>query len=98
MTDTPDRSAIAFVRTKEVPPAPPPPNAAGPMKWVKDNLFAPPANSVLTILAFLAIYMILSGTVPWMLNGVWEAPSLAGKNIIKFLVITLKTKDPSVLP
>jgi general L-amino acid transport system permease protein len=77
MSDTPERSTIAFVRTKDVPPAPPPPNAAGPMKWVKDNLFSTPANSVLTILAFLAIYMILNGSIPWMLNGIWEAPSLA---------------------
>lgn len=77
MTDTPDRSTIAFVRTKDVPPAPPPLNAAGPLKWIKDNLFATPANSVLTILAFLAIYMILSGTVPWIANGIWDAPSLA---------------------
>ena len=77
MTDTPDRSPIAFVRTKDVPPAPPPPNAAGPTKWIKDNLFATPANGVLTILAILAIYMILSGTVPWMMNGIWDAPSLS---------------------
>jgi general L-amino acid transport system permease protein len=72
-----DRSNVAFVRTEEVPAMPPPPNAAGPMKWVKDNLFATPANSVLSILALLAIYMILSGTVPWMLNGIWASPSLA---------------------
>jgi len=72
-----DRSNIAFVRTEDVPAMPPPPNAAGPVKWIKDNLFATPANSVLTILAFLAIYMILSGTVPWMINGIWTSPSLA---------------------
>jgi len=72
-----DRSNIAFVRTEDVPAMPPPPNAAGPVKWIKDNLFATPANSVLTILAFLAIYMILSGTVPWMINGIWTSPNLA---------------------
>ncbi|MFO8128244.1 amino acid ABC transporter permease [Yoonia sp.] len=68
---------IAFVRTKDVPPMPPPPNAAGPRKWIKDNLFATPANSVLTVLAFLALYMILSGTVPWLFNGIWTASSLS---------------------
>lgn len=68
---------IAFVRTKEVPAMPPPPNAAGPMKWIKDNLFATPTNGVLTVLAFLAIYMILSGAIPWMVNGIWTSPSLA---------------------
>ena len=68
---------IAFVRTKEVPAMPPPPNAAGPMKWIKDNLFATPTNGVLTVLAFLAIYMILSGAIPWMVNGIWTSSSLA---------------------
>ncbi|WP_108813569.1 amino acid ABC transporter permease [Loktanella sp. Alg231-35] len=73
---TTDRT-IAFVRTEDVPAMPPPPNAVGPVRWIKDNLFATPANSVLTILAILAIYMILNGTVPWMVNGIWASPSLA---------------------
>ena len=77
MTDMPDRSAVAFVRTQDVPPAPPPPNAAGPTKWLKDNLFATPANGALTVVALLAIYMILSGTLPWIFNGIWNSPSLA---------------------
>ncbi len=76
MTDTSNNS-IAFVRTSDVPPSPPPPNAAGPAKWLKDNLFATPANSILTIVAMLLIYMILSGILPWLLNGIWDAPSLA---------------------
>ncbi len=76
MSDTHSNS-VAFVRTQDVPPSPPPHNAAGPAKWLKDNLFATPLNSVMTILALLAIYMILSGTVPWILNGVWASPSLA---------------------
>ncbi|MCK0096771.1 amino acid ABC transporter permease [Yoonia sp. F2084L] len=71
-----DRS-VAFVRTETLPELPPPPNAAGPTKWIKDNLFATPANSVLTVLAILAIYLILSGALPWMLNGIWTSPSLA---------------------
>ena len=75
MSDT--HSSIAFVRTSDVPPAPPPPSAAGPAKWLKDNLFATPANSVLTIVALLVVYMILSGILPWIFNGIWEAPSLA---------------------
>jgi len=76
MTDT-SNTSIAFVRTSDVPPSPPPPNAAGPVKWLKDNLFATPANSILTIVALLLIYMILSGILPWLFNGIWDAPSLA---------------------
>ena len=76
MTDT-SQNPIAFVRTEDVPPAPPPTSATGPLKWLKDNLFATQLNSVLTILALLVIYMILSGILPWLLNGVWDSPSLS---------------------
>ncbi|MGC1504187.1 MAG: amino acid ABC transporter permease [Sulfitobacter sp.] len=68
--------SVSFVRTETIPQSAPPITAAGPLKWGRDNLFATPANGILTLLAFLAIYFILSATVPWMLNGVWEAGSL----------------------
>ncbi|MFT6022462.1 MAG: general L-amino acid transport system permease protein [Ascidiaceihabitans sp.] len=70
-------NSVAFVRTETVPQAAPPSNAAGPAKWIKDNLFAGVGNSILTILAFLVIYLILAKTMPWLLNGIWDAPSLA---------------------
>jgi general L-amino acid transport system permease protein len=74
-----DRSAnaIAFVRTDAVPASAPPANAAGPVKWIKDNLFAGTGNSILTVLSFLAIYMVLSKALPWILNGIWDAPTLS---------------------
>ena len=67
----------AFVRTEQVPPSPPPANAAGPVKWAKDNLFSTPFYSVLTIVALYVIYLILGNTLPWILNGVWGTSSLA---------------------
>ena len=70
-------NAVAFVRTDPVPASAPPTSAIGPVKWIKDNLFAGVANSVLTVVAFLVIYMILSKSMPWVLNGIWDAPSLA---------------------
>lgn len=70
-------NAVAFVRTEPVPAAAPPSSAAGPVKWIKDNLFAGVGNSILTVLAFLAIYLILSKSMPWFLNGIWDAPSLS---------------------
>lgn len=73
MTDT----NISFVRTETIPQSAPPLTAAGPMKWVRDNLFATPANGLLTIFALYVVYLILSATVPWILNGVWNANSLA---------------------
>ena len=76
MSDT-SANAVAFVRTESVPASAPPVNAAGPVKWLKDNLFDGVGNSILTVLAFVAIYMILSNTMPWVLNGIWDAPTLA---------------------
>ncbi|MFK7880308.1 ABC transporter permease subunit [Roseobacter sp.] len=70
-------NSVSFVRTEEVPSAPPPSNAAGPAKWIKDNLFATPLNGALTLVALYFIYLILSGALPWMLGGIWQAPSLS---------------------
>ena len=70
-------SNVAFVRTEPVPAAAPPSIASGPVKWIKDNLFDGVGNSILTVLAFLAIYFILSRTMPWILNGIWDAPTLS---------------------
>jgi general L-amino acid transport system permease protein len=70
-------TSVAFVRTEPVPPSPPPFTTSGPVKWAKDNLFATPAYSVLTLAAAYVIYLILSSTMPWILNGVWSTSSLA---------------------
>ena len=76
MSDTHSNS-VAFVRTETIPQSAAPLNAAGPYKWFKDNLFASPANGLLTVAAIYVIYLIISGTLPWILNGVWQASSLA---------------------
>ena len=76
MSDTHSHS-VAFVRTETIPQSAPPLTEAGPLKWGRDNLFATPANGALTLVALFAIYLILSATVPWILNGVWNAGSLS---------------------
>lgn len=76
MSDTHSHS-VAFVRTETIPQSAPPLTEAGPLKWGRDNLFATPANGALTLIALFAIYLILSATVPWILNGVWNAGSLS---------------------
>ena len=77
MSDQNSASSVAFVRTQQVPPAPPPFSTSGPVKWSKDNLFSTPFYTVLTILAVYFIYFVLANTLPWILNGVWAASSLA---------------------
>ncbi|MEQ6201815.1 amino acid ABC transporter permease [Sulfitobacter sp. HNIBRBA2951] len=76
MSDTHEHS-IAFVRTDELPQQPAPANAAGPLKWVKDNLFATWPNALLTVASIYVIFLILSSTMPWILGGLWTTSSLA---------------------
>ena len=76
MSDS-SKNSIAFVRTEVLPELPPPSNATGAVRWMRDNLFATPGNSVLTIAAILVIYIVLSATVPWMINGIWNSDSLS---------------------
>ena len=76
MSDTHTHS-IAFVRETAIPQQPAPSNAAGPVKWMRDNLFATVPNGILTIVSLYAVYVILSGVMPWIFNGVWDAKNLA---------------------
>ncbi|MFV1441204.1 amino acid ABC transporter permease [Phaeobacter sp. JH20_36] len=76
MSDTHSQT-IAFVRDTEIPPAPPPARETGAYKWMRENLFSSIPNSILTLAALVLIYLLLSTTVPWLLNGVWTTNSLA---------------------
>lgn len=68
--------SIAFVRHETLPPSPPPASETGIVKWMRENLFSSVTNSILTLAALYAIYSILSGSMPWILGGIWQAPSL----------------------
>ncbi len=88
-------NSVAFVADGNIPESPPPANETGVVKWLRDNLFSGVTNSILTILALVLIYLLLKNTLPWMLNGVWNANSLAecreilaGKTGACFAVLT----------
>lgn len=66
----------AFFRQEMLPPAPPPLRESGVVKWLRENLFSSPLNTVLTLLGLFILYAGLSGFLPWMMNGVWNAGSL----------------------
>lgn len=94
MTDT-NANSVSFVRTESIPPSPPPAAETGVVKWLRENLFATPANSVLTIVALYLIYLVLSSTVPWIVGGIWTTNSLQecreilqGKSAACFSVLT----------
>ena len=68
--------SIAFVRHETLPPSPPPASETGIVKWMRENLFSSVTNSILTLAALYAVYSIMSGSMPWILGGIWQAPSL----------------------
>ena len=67
---------LAFVRTAMLAPQAPPASQRGAVKWLRENLFTGPLNSVLTILAVLTLYYLVRLALPWLLHGVWNANSL----------------------
>ncbi|PSL18490.1 amino acid ABC transporter permease [Shimia abyssi] len=73
----PDKNSIAFVATEVIPESPPPARETGIVKWGRENLFSSIPNGILTLVSLWLIYVILSSTLPWILNGVWTTSSLA---------------------
>ncbi|MDD9726717.1 ABC transporter permease subunit [Roseovarius sp. SK2] len=75
MSDT-HAESVAYVRDTMLPETPPPAAETGVTKWMKQNLFATIPNSVLTVAAIVVIYFLLAATLPWILNGIWNATSI----------------------
>ena len=75
MSDT-HAESVGFVRRSEIPPSPPPALERGVVKWMRENLFKGWVNSVMTVLALIAIYYLARWALPWLLNGVWDAESI----------------------
>lgn len=71
-----DQRQVAYVRTEMLPEQAPPSSQQGVFKWVRENLFPDVVNSIMTVLALLIIYYLLSGFMPWLFGGVWTADSI----------------------
>ena len=67
---------VEFVRSQMLPPELPPVSQRGAVKWGRENLFSSPLNTTLTLLSLLTLYYLVSKSLPWLLNGVWNANSL----------------------
>lgn len=66
------RSAI-YVRDAFTPPSPPPGLSVGPAAWVRQNLFATPLNSAITILTALFLAWAIPPLLDWLFfNAVWS--------------------------
>jgi general L-amino acid transport system permease protein len=68
--------SAAFARTEMIAPKEPPVSERGAVKWLRENLFSGPLNSILTVLGLLALFLLVKAALPWLLNGVWHAGSL----------------------
>lgn len=73
----PQSSSPSYVREAMLAPELPPVTERGAIKWMRENLFSSPMNTVLTVLGLLIVYLIVSSLAPWLWNSVWFAGSEA---------------------
>jgi general L-amino acid transport system permease protein len=66
----------SFARTEMLSAQKPPVTERGAVKWLRENLFSGPFNTVLTFLGFLILYFLFQGIGPWLMNSVWNANSM----------------------
>ncbi|WP_425466118.1 amino acid ABC transporter permease [Ostreiculturibacter nitratireducens] len=55
---------------------PAPASEAGVVKWLRENLFSGPVNTILTLIGLTVIYYMVSSAWPWFRHSVWNASSL----------------------
>ncbi|HHI70737.1 MAG TPA: ABC transporter permease subunit, partial [Rhodobacteraceae bacterium] len=66
----------SYVRTEMLDEKAPPPTNVGVLGWLRENLFATWLDAILTVIALIIIYVVLSALLPWMFGGIWNANSL----------------------
>ena len=70
--------ALLYVRKDMLAPQAPPASQSGVIRWLRENLFKGPFNTILTLLAAWVLYELVSLSWPWLANGVWsDANSMA---------------------
>ena len=66
---------LAYVRTKDAQLLPPPAGVTGPVAWVKNNLFATPFGSAMTVIMGGLLAMVIWSLVRWaLIDAVWSSP------------------------
>lgn len=73
MTDaTTENAPFAFVRKETLPQEPAPLSVAGPLAWIRTNLFSSPLNAILTLLCIWLVIDSVPGLVRfYFLDAVW---------------------------
>jgi general L-amino acid transport system permease protein len=75
MTDV-NAGKISFVRDRMLPPSAPPVSQVGAVRWARENLFAGPVNTILTVLSVGFVVWLVASAWPWWARSVWNATSL----------------------
>ncbi|WP_299361376.1 amino acid ABC transporter permease [uncultured Paracoccus sp.] len=68
---------VPYVRDTMLPQAAPPASQAGAVKWLRDNLFSGPVNTLLTVIGLAIIWWLFQHFYPWFRHSVWNASSMA---------------------
>ncbi|MCA3560512.1 MAG: amino acid ABC transporter permease [Aestuariivirga sp.] len=64
--------SISYVRDRDAPLRPPPAGTAGPIGWLRENLFSSPGNSLLTAILAVALGYLAWTILDWaILRAVW---------------------------
>ena len=66
---------VAYVRDTMLPPTAPPARQRGVVKWLRENMFSGPMNTILTVAGLALVWFIVSHLWPWFANSVWNASS-----------------------
>ncbi|WP_299441611.1 amino acid ABC transporter permease [uncultured Rhodospira sp.] len=66
MAETPTQGAPSET-FKPIAPRPPPRNAVGPLRWMRENLFSSPLNVILTLIGVYLIWLIVPPFIDWAL-------------------------------
>jgi general L-amino acid transport system permease protein len=69
--------SAAFVRGEMLPQKPAPASEAGAVKWLRENMFSGPVNSLLTLIGIYIVVHFVLEAAPWFLHSVWNAGSLS---------------------
>jgi general L-amino acid transport system permease protein len=66
----------SFVRGEMLDEKAPPISNVGIIGWMRKNLFSDILSTILTLAALYLIFSLLSGVLPWIFGGIWNANSL----------------------
>ena len=69
-------SDLSYVRSEMLPERAPPASQIGIVGWARVNLFNGIGNSILTILALIFLWSVLSFLIPWVFSPTWNSTSL----------------------